>query len=98
MIFHKKWGIKYIWSLEIFYTEANEPDGSLSNGGRVDIIYIEAERERYVLDRHIPEMNTDGYYEDATEVVSHYISKTLFEIMVEAIQNKGFRKLVELEE
>jgi len=84
--------------LEIFYTEANEPDGSLSNDEWVDMLYIETERKRYVLDRHILEMNTDGYYEDATEVVSHYISKTLFEIMVEAIQNKGFRKLVELEE
>lgn len=98
MIFHKKWGIKYIWSLEIFYTEANEPDGSLSNGGWAGILYIDVERKRYVLDRHILEMNTDGYYEDATEVVSDYISKTLFEIMVEAIQNKGFRRLVELEE
>lgn len=83
---------------EVFYTEANEPDGSLSNDEWVDMLYIDVERKRYVLDRHILEMNTDGYYEDATEVVSHCISKTLFEIMVEAIQNKGFRRLVELEE
>ena len=67
--------------MEIFYTETNEPNGSLSNDGWAGIIYIEAERERYVLDRHIPEMNTDGYYEDYSGAVSDHLSKTLFEII-----------------
>lgn len=73
---------------EMFYTD------SKINEDNVDQVSIDVKNKRFVLDIDADMMVTDGYWEDGDEVVSHYISRFVFDLIIESLKAKGFKELV----
>lgn len=69
---------------EMFYTD------SKNNEDLVDQISIDTKNKRYILDIDADLIVTDGEYEDGTEIYSLYISRYMFDLIVEEIKNRGF--------
>lgn len=69
---------------EMFYTD------SKNNEDLVDQISIDTKNKRYILDIDADIIVTDGEYEDGTEIYSLYISRYMFDLIVEEIKNRGF--------
>ena len=69
---------------EMFYTN------SKNNEDLVDQISIDIKNKRYILDIDADIIVTDGEYEDGTEIYSLYISRYMFDLIVEEIKNRGF--------
>ena len=80
MVITKEW--------EMFYTDSKKDEDN------VDQISIDTRNKRFVLDIDADMMVTDGYFEDGeTEVVSWYISRFMFDLIVESLRNRGFKEL-----
>jgi len=73
---------------EMFYTEAKSGDDNL-----VDQISINNRNKRYLLEIETNYMATDGYDEVLVPISSKYVSRFLFEMIVEGVKNKGYKEL-----
>ena len=73
---------------EMFYTE------SKGNDELVDQISIDEKNKRYMLEINAHDEVTDGYDEKGNEVVSWYVSRLVFDIIVKGIEERGFVKFV----
>lgn len=69
---------------EMFYTD------SLVNEDLVDQLSVDVANKRYVLDVGAEIWATDGYDEDDDEICSNYVSRFVFNIIVEGLKQKGF--------
>ena len=72
----------------MFYTK------SLNDKELVDQIYIDGKSKRYILDIDVSDLVTDGYDEDYNPIDSTYVSRTVFDIIVEGIKQKKYVKYV----
>lgn len=73
---------------EMFYTN------SLNDEELVDQIYIDDKGKRFILDIDVNEMETDGYDENSEPIYSTYVSRTVFDIIVDGIKQKKYVKYV----
>ena len=81
MIVTKEW--------EMFYTDSKKDEDN------VDQISIDIRNKRFVLDIDADMLVTDGYWDDGkTEVVSHYVSRLMFDLIVESLIARGFKELL----
>lgn len=69
---------------EMFYTT------SLNDEELVDQICIDGKSKRYILDIDANDMITDGYDSDDNSIDSTYVSRTIFDIIVEGIKKQNF--------
>jgi len=73
---------------EMFYTD------SKNNEDLVDQVSIDKANKRYVLDIDADILVTDGYDEEMNEVESFYVSRFIFDIIIDALKQKGFKQQV----
>ena len=74
---------------EMLYTDSKKDED------KVDQISIDVRNKRFVLDIDADMMVTDGYWDDGeTEVVSYYVSRFLFDLVVEGLKDRGFKELI----
>lgn len=74
---------------QIFHTYV---DGSED---RVDQISIDEHNKRYILDKNISDLATDSVDKDGNYIYSIDVSRFIFEIIVDAVKQKGFKELKE---
>ena len=74
---------------EMFYT-----DSQLDNEDLVDQISIDTANKRYILDIDAIDMVTDGYDENNEPIYSTYVSRTVFDIIVEGIKRQNYVRYV----
>ena len=72
---------------EMFYTH------SKGNDELVDQISIDEKNKRYRLEINAVDMITDGEDGFGNEIVSWYVSRLVFDIIVHGIKDKGFIEL-----
>lgn len=73
----------------MFYT-----DSQLDNEDLVDQISIDTANKRYILDIDAIDMVTDGYDENNEPIYSTYVSRTVFDIIVEGIKRQNYVRYV----
>ena len=71
---------------EMFYTDSKKDKDN------VDQISIDIRNKRFVLDIDADILVTDGYWEDDTPVESNYVSRFIFDLIVEGVKEKGFKE------
>lgn len=77
---------------EIFYKYDTK---SLTGWGKVSVIYIDAKRERYMLEIDVDERNIDNSDEDGNEYYSIEVSKEVFDMLLTGVKSKGYLKIEE---
>lgn len=58
----------------------------------VDQISIDKVNKRYILDIDANDLVTDGYDGEMNEVNSMYVSRFIFDIIVQGIKERGFKE------
>lgn len=74
---------------EMFYTFS--PD---SLGDLVDQVSIDKANQRYVLDLSANELVTDGYDESGEPIESKFVSRLVFDLIVEGLKKRSFHEIV----
>ena len=73
---------------EMFYTNSHKS----SEEDLVDQISIDKVNKRYILDIDADDLVTDGYDDEMNEVNSLYVSRFIFDIIVQGIKERGFKE------
>ena len=60
----------------------------------VDQVSIDVANKRFVLDIGADGIVTDGYDEEMNEVGSNYVSRFVFDLIIEGLRQKGFKEVV----
>ena len=76
---------------EMFYTDAIN---ATEDNNLVDQISIDKVNKRYVLDIDAADLVTDGYDEAGDAINSTYVSRLVFDIIVEGLKQHGFKSVV----
>ena len=58
----------------------------------VDQISIDKVNKRYILDIDANDSLTDGYDGEMNEIISMYVSRFIFDIIVQGIKERGFKE------
>lgn len=74
---------------QVFHTYVKDSDD------KVDQISIDEQNRRYVLDRNVSDLVIDSESEGGNCINSIDVSRFVFEIIVEAVREKGFTELKE---
>ncbi len=74
---------------QVFHTYVKDSDD------KVDQISIDEQNRRYVLDRNVSDLVIDSELEGGNCINSIDVSRFVFEIIVEAVREKGFKELKE---
>ena len=74
---------------QVFHTYVKDSDD------KVDQISIDEQNRRYVLDRNVSDLVIDSESEGGNCINSIDVSRFVFEIIVEAVREKGFKELKE---
>ena len=74
---------------EMFYTESRTGDDML-----VDQISIDEVNKRFILDIDVTYLATDGYDDNSRPICSTYVSRFVFETIVNGVKAKGFAELI----
>lgn len=79
----------WLKEVESFYTDAKgyEVDDCL-----VDMLYIDTEHKQFCLAKCVSDMNTDGFDESGEEYFSTYVSREVFDMLVEAVKLHGYKE------
>ena len=74
---------------ESFYTDAKgyEVDDCL-----VDMLYIDTKHKQFCVAECVSDMNTDGCDESGEEYCSLYVSREVFDMLVEAVKLHGYQE------
>ncbi|MCI2111747.1 MAG: hypothetical protein LKK13_05395 [Bacilli bacterium] len=64
----------------------------------VDMLSVDVKHRRFILDVHVDDRNTDGYYEDGSEVICTNLSRELLYILLEGLKRNGYKEYAEKEE
>lgn len=89
MFMIKKW--------EIFYTDSLNSDFE-NDEELVDQILIDSLNKRYILNKDADILVTDSIDEFGNEDYSMYISRFMFDLILEGLKNKGFKEVPYYEE
>ena len=76
---------------EMFYTDSHK---SLEEERLVDQISIDKVNKRYILDIDAYDLVTDGYDAENNQVNSTYVSRFIFDIIVEGVKQSGFKEAI----
>lgn len=82
MLMKKEW--------ERFYTTV--ADATVENN-LVDQVSVDEVNHCYVLEIGVGSYVTDGYAEDGEERYSHYVSRSVFDIIVKGLDRRGYEKV-----
>ncbi len=74
---------------EMFYTESKKQNKE----DLVDQISIDAVNKVFVLYESVSDMVTDGYDEYGNEINSIYVSREIFDIILQGLKSNGYRQL-----
>ena len=74
---------------EMFYTDSHK---SSEEEYLVDQISIDKVNKRYILDIDADDLVTDGYDSYMNEINSMYVSRFIFDIIVQGIKERGFKE------
>ena len=74
---------------EMFFTDSKQ------NDELVDQISINVSNKTFLLDTNAQDLVTDGYDENDQPIVSYYVSRFMFDLIVESIKAKGFKEIFE---
>ena len=74
---------------EMFHTGSHK---SSEEEYLVDQISIDKVNKRYILDIDANDLVTDGYDGEMNEVNSMYVSRFIFDIIVQGIKERGFKE------
>ena len=74
---------------EMFYTDSHK---SSKEKYLVDQISIDKVNKRYILDIDANDLVTDGYDSEMNEINSNYVSRLVFDIIVQGIKERGFKE------
>lgn len=75
----------------MFYTDSHK---SLEEEFLVDQISIDKVNKRYILDIDAYDLVTDGYDTENNQVNSTYVSRFIFDIIVEGVKQSGFKEAI----
>ena len=76
---------------EMFYTDSHK---SSKEEYLVDQISIDKVNKRYILDIDANDLVTDGYDGEMNEVNSMFVSRFIFDIIVQGIKERGFKEAI----
>lgn len=76
--------VKTAW--ENFYTDSDKGEDF------VDHISLDVANKRYILDEGITYLVTDGLDENGNEVISNYVSKAVFSMLLKGVQEKNYTR------
>ena len=71
---------------ELFYTNSDKDDDYVNQ------ICIDVARKRYILELDADHRVTDGFDEFGNEIYSYYVSKEIFNIIVNGVKESGFKE------
>ena len=77
-----------VW--ELFYTDAKYQNKEES---LVDQISIDVVNKVYILEEEAPDMITDGYDDEDNEIYSAYVSREIFDIIIQGLKSKGYKQV-----
>lgn len=77
------------WEMLYTYSKKSTEEETL-----VDQIRIDKANKRYILDIDACNDVTDGYDAEMQEVNSSYVSRFVFDIIVEGVKRSGFNKAI----
>ena len=69
---------------EMFYTDTEDAD-------TIDQISIDTANRRYILDTNISFLAADGCDDEENEVSSTYVSRPIFNLLLEGLKQNGYR-------
>ena len=75
---------------EMFYTDAKRQNKEES---LVDQISIDVINKVYVLYEEADFVDTDGWDEEGNEIYSAYVSKEIFNIILQGLKSNGYRQV-----
>ena len=75
---------------EMFYTESKMQN---KEEDLVDQISFDAVNKVFLLYESVSIMVTDGYDEKGTEIYSIYVSREIFDIILQGLKSNGYRQL-----
>ncbi len=76
---------------EIFYTNSSE---TTEEERLVDQISIDKDSKEYLLQKNEDERITDGCLPGGYEINSIYVSRFIFDIIVEGVKQSGFKEAI----
>ena len=86
MNMYKKW--------ECFYCDNSESSEN-EYPEYVDVISIDIENKKYVLDIHCDERTINGDCEDDIEIIPSYVSREVFDMILVGMKEKDYIKIKE---
>lgn len=72
---------------EMFYTTSKKDEE------RVDQVSIDVANKRYVLEINAKDEVTDGYDEFGEEINSVFVSRFVFDLIINGLKNSGFKEV-----
>lgn len=76
---------------EMFYTGSQQ---ATDEDDLVDQISIDRDSKEYYLQKNVGSHVTDGYLSDGYAIISYYVSRFVFDIIVEGVKRAGFKEAV----
>ncbi|MBQ7798431.1 MAG: hypothetical protein IJ371_04840 [Clostridia bacterium] len=74
---------------EMFYTIARQT----GDEDLVDQVSIDVVNKRYLLDINVSDIMTDGYDDEMNEINSVYVSRFVFDLIIEGLNRQGFKQI-----
>lgn len=78
----------FVKNWELFYTDAK---GTSTEDDLVDQVEIDVANKRYVLLEGVSDLVTDGYCEDGEPIESTYVSRAVFDMLLDALKRSGYK-------
>ena len=75
---------------EMFYTHAA---GAPKDSDLVDQVSIDETNKRYILDINAMDLITEGIDQKGNEINSFYVSRLVFDIIIEGLEQRGFKRV-----
>ena len=75
---------------EMFYTDAKVQDDDES---LVDQVSIDVVNKRYLVDESVDLLVTDGCDEEGVEICSTYVSREIFDIILQGLKLNGYKQV-----
>ena len=79
--------MSFVHDWELMYTDSKNDEDL------VDQVSIDFRNKRYGLDIDANSCVTDGCDEEGNEIYSHYVSRALFDLVIESLDSKGIKKI-----
>ena len=77
--------------IDRFYTDAKEINKDEEDCWLVDQIEINAQKKEYTLCEYVDSAVADGEDENGEEIISHYVSRPVFDMLLESVKKNGYK-------